>query len=74
MRRREMRKIAIGAVRSEIRRRDLGPVLQASDAFRILDDLWRQERDLVASQWYITCSDTEYRSFCREWTRVVSAE
>lgn len=64
------RRLAIGAVRSEIRARDEKPYLYSSlDALAVLDDLLRKEPDLVASQWYAKASDTQIRLFREEWER-----
>ncbi len=67
----EKRSIALGAVRSQLRR--IGVTIDPSVSFDavlgVLDDLHRSEPDLVASQWYITASDYQITRLRRDWKR-----
>jgi hypothetical protein len=64
----EKRRIALGAVRSEFRRRGQQPQFQlATSALAALDDLLRSEPDLIASQWYDKASERQIKLFNKEW-------
>lgn len=64
----QARRIAIGAARSEIRRMGLQPQFYTpKQALEVLDDLLRKEPDLVASQWYATATDHQIDRFWKEW-------
>ena len=66
----EQREIAIGAVRSELRRAGVRPELvDWAGAFRVLDDLLRVEPTLIASRWYALATDNQLRLFKQEWER-----
>ncbi len=68
MTQREKRRIALGATRSEARRKNLDPTtLKAEDAIKVLDDLSRKEPDLLACQWYTAASERQMKTFKREW-------
>ncbi len=60
----ELRNIALGAARAQMRRMGIDPIGGAGDdALAVLDDLARTEPTLLASQWYISASDAEIRRF-----------
>jgi hypothetical protein len=67
------RRMAIGAARSEIRRRgDSVKGVSADDALKILDDLSRTDPKLEAVYWYEMAtdelaSDNQIKLFKREW-------
>jgi hypothetical protein len=64
----EARRVAIGAVRSELRRHKENPVIvSALDAEKVLDDIARQDSQLIASIWYREASDAQIKLFRREW-------
>lgn len=67
----EKRSIALGAVRSQLRR--LGIPIDQSVSFDnvlgVLNDLYLSEPDLIASQWYITASDYQITQLRRDWKR-----
>lgn len=66
----EMRRVAIGAARSEMRRMGVDPSTQSQqDALLVLDDLARLHPELIASYWYQNASDAQRRLFDREWRR-----
>lgn len=68
MRMKEMRDIAMGAVRSELRRQGRDPkCLQEYAALNVLDDIARAEPKLIASRWYLNASDLQLRWFRLEW-------
>lgn len=64
----EMRKIAIGAIRSQARAQGQNPAdLTAGDALAILDDIYRQDKALVASRWYGRATSNQLNLFDRDW-------
>ncbi len=67
----EKRSIALGAVRSQLRR--LGVSIDRSisidDVLCVLDDLYRAEPDLVASKWYANASEYQITLLRRDWNR-----
>ncbi len=67
----EKRSIALGAVRSQLRRMEvtIDRSVPFDDVLRVLDDLHRAEPDLVASQWYANASENQIRLLRREWRR-----
>lgn len=68
MKRTELRQIALGAVRSELRRQGRNPqTVSAESAYAVLDNLFRSEPRLLAAQWYDTASDKERSKFFKEW-------
>lgn len=70
MKNQEMRKVAHGTIRSEIRRQKRDPShLSSKDALVVLDDLCRAEPALVASMWYAKASENQIKLFKQEWKR-----
>jgi len=68
MNQRQMRRVAQQAARGYLRRRGINHEAATVDsAWSALDDLWRKDRELIASQWYIGASENQYRLFAREW-------
>ncbi len=67
MRAEERRRIATAAARSQIRRLNIEPSLENAEG--VLDEMARTEPDLVASQWWLTASENQYRLFHQEWRR-----
>ena len=66
--RKQIRQIALGAVRSEIRGRDEEiEDCNLNDAWKILDNIAREEPELIASQFYKTANVKEQRLFGKEW-------
>ena len=64
----EQRKIAIAAVRSEMRRYGDDPKQKSAEfALTVLDDIARSEPGKVSAQWYINASNNQIRLFEREW-------
>ena len=64
-----MRKIAMGAVRSQARAQGQNPAdLTAKDALAILDGIFRQDKTLVASQWYGAATSYQLDQFARDWS------
>ena len=67
----EKRSIALGAARSQLRR--LGVSIDRSipfdDVLCVLDDLYKAEPDLIASQWYANASDYQITLLRRDWNR-----
>lgn len=64
----EKRKIALGAARSQIRK--LGIDFTLNNAEVVLDEMARTKPSLIASQWWLTASDYQYKLFRREWNRM----
>jgi len=63
----EQRRIAIGAVRSEMRRYGEDPKAQTAErALIVLDDIARQHQG-IAAQWYMSASSNQIRLFKKEW-------
>lgn len=72
--RKEMLEIAMGAARSEIRGQGGDPVeTDADEALKCLDEIARQEPELVASQWYLSVTQRELSRFARKWTRIIES-
>ena len=68
MRKQEMRKIALGAVRSQARRQGQNPAsMSAADALAVLDDMYRMDPALIASMWYGEASENQLKLFEQEW-------
>ena len=67
----EKRSIALGAARSQLRH--MGISLDRSvtfdDALCVLDDLYKAEPDLIASQWYANASEYQLTLLRRDWER-----
>jgi hypothetical protein len=58
----------MGAARSKVRAMGFHPPVESADTMlTLLDDLARQEPDLLACQWYSRASDRQIRLFKREW-------
>lgn len=66
MNQKQMREVAIRTARSEARRQGYHSI-SAKSALFILDDISREEPDLIASKWYINASDNQIKLFNREW-------
>lgn len=65
----EQRRIAIGAVRSEMRRYGEDPKAQTAErALIVLDDIARQFQG-IAAQWYIDASKNQINLFKKEWAQ-----
>jgi hypothetical protein len=62
------RGFAIRAARSEARRHNWA-TLTADEALQVLDDLYRSEPELIASQWYAKASKTQLNLFVKEWDK-----
>jgi len=64
----EQRRIALGAVRSQLRHMgcSIDPFVPFRDVLAVLDDLQRAEPELVASQWYAQASDHQIQLLRRE--------
>jgi hypothetical protein len=69
----EQRRMALGAVRVQLRR--MGVSVDANTSFRdvlaVLDDLYRAEPELIASQWYASATDHQITLLRREWKQAV---
>ncbi len=65
----EQRRIALGAVRVQLRRMgySINPFVPFKCVLEVLDDLHRAEPDLIASQWYATATDHQIQLLRREW-------
>lgn len=64
----ERRNITLGAVRSYIRENGANPVdMSAEEAWQYLDNLAREEPLLIASKFYLECSENQWKLFRREW-------
>lgn len=65
----ELRQIAAGAVRAEIRRQGRNPGdVTAQAAWEILDNLNRTEPNLEASRFYRECNYKQQNLFFKEWS------
>ena len=70
MKKNEQRRVALGAVRSQMRRVGINPKTASSDsAYAVMDDLARSEPNLIASIWYLDASDNQVKLFIREWNK-----
>lgn len=70
MKKSSMRRFAIGAARSEMRRAEYSTERMTPEAaLRILDDLARKDRHSEASIWYLNASDNQIKLFKREWRK-----
>lgn len=68
----ELRAIAIGAVRSEIRSQGRDPEsVFALDAYDILDGMCQdpQHKDKLFKIWWEAATDNQYQLFLREWRK-----
>jgi hypothetical protein len=64
----EMRRVATGAVRSQLRRQGINPkTVDADSALRMLDDIYRVDPELIASLWYGEASNNQIKLFKKEW-------
>lgn len=62
------REIAIGAVRSEIRKQGFIAERQsARTALAVLNEIALRNPELRASSWYLNCTDNEICLFVRDW-------
>lgn len=67
---REMRNIALGAVRWQASRLGLQfDDVDSTRALRILDELSVNYPDKTASIWYINATESQIKSFRREWNK-----
>ena len=65
------RRLAIGAVRAELHRQGrTSRRVTAYCALTTLDDIARQEPDLLASYWYTNASENQIMLFKREWNKM----
>ena len=63
-----LRAITISAVCGQFRRVGQNPVeCDAIDAWACLDELARGDKTLLASRFYLTASNAQYKLFVREW-------
>lgn len=70
----EQRRIALGAVRSQMRSTGTDPRTAPFDqAWETLDAIYRSDPTLVAAQWYIGSSESQVRTFKREWIQSQSS-
>lgn len=61
-------KDAVMAVRGEFRAHGIDPESEsAKQAWAMLDNMMRQDRSLLVSQWYLNSTDSQQRQFDREW-------
>ena len=68
MNQQEMRRVAQHAARGYLRGQGINPETATVDsAWSALDDLWRGDREFIASQWYIGASENQKQIFAREW-------
>lgn len=69
MNKQEMRKVALGAAKSELRRIGYLEPCRASScvALKALDGFSQSDPGLVASQWYLAATDNQFKLFEREW-------
>ena len=63
----EKRETAIGAARHQLRILDCDFTI--ANAEEVLDEMAFVNPNLVASQWWLTASDNQWKLFCREWKR-----
>jgi hypothetical protein len=63
-------KDAVSAVRGEFRSQGIDPEKETDkQAWAMLDNMARQDRSLLVSQWYTNSTPTEQSAFTREWNR-----
>jgi hypothetical protein len=63
-----LRQIALGAVRSELRRQGVDPqTVSAESAYAVVDNLYRTDPQLLVSIWYDKASQAERNWFIKEW-------
>jgi len=68
--RKELRQIALGAVRSELRKQGRSPqAVDANVAYAVLDNIFRTDKQSLAAVWYDTASDNDRNKFFREWEK-----
>jgi hypothetical protein len=64
------REIALGAVRSEMRKNGFVPQRQsARTALAVLNEIALSDPGTRASWWYLNCSDNELTLFIRDWKK-----
>ena len=62
--------MALGAVRSELRKQGQQPTAKEGDeALAVLDNIYRIDRTVLASYWYATATQTELNRFVKEWKK-----
>lgn len=65
----ELRQIALGATRSQIRKLGERPEdVEPQEALKVLSDIALGEPQLLCSVFYNTASDAQIRIFKREWS------
>jgi hypothetical protein len=63
-------KDAVSAVRGEFRAHGIDPENETDkQAWAMLDNMARQDRSLLVSQWYTNSTPTEQSAFTQEWNR-----
>jgi hypothetical protein len=69
----EQRRVALGAVRAQLRRIGVSvdPFVPFKDVLAVLDDLYRTEPELIVSQWYANATDHQIALLRREWKQAV---
>ncbi len=67
----EKRSIALGAAKSQLRHLgvSLERIVPFDDVLCVLDDLYKAEPDLIASQWYANASEYQLTLLRRDWNR-----
>ena len=64
------RDIAVGAAWGRMVKMGIAPQTQsATDAYRVLGDMAVTDRGLIASQWYWTASEAQYKLFIKDWNK-----
>jgi len=70
----EMREIALGAARSELRQFGIEPkTADIYTAEQALDNILRSTPNAIAARWYENASDNQWELFKREWRRYQAA-
>ena len=67
----EKRSIALGAARSQLRHMGISidRSISLDNVLCVLDDLYKAEPDLIASQWYANASEYQFTLLRRDWNR-----
>ncbi len=73
MKKAKQRHIALGAVRSQLRRMgvSIDPFVPFKDVLAVLDGLNRAEPELIVSKWYAQATYYQIKLLRREWKEVV---
>lgn len=67
----ELRSVALGAARSQLRKIGECPEnTEPDEALKVLSDIALTEPDLLCSIFYDKASDTQIRKFKREWSEM----